>query len=139
MDDDGCGGGEQARRKMTGAESNGEMETKRNAVSFRGEINSFPFPSLLYLSLSSRCSFLPRTFPSISPPSRASTDCTCSLARSLFPNPKHTLTDSLRSVRFRLFSPTFDDDVAVAAKLDGLPRRQQQEMSRAKAGHPKAR
>ena len=31
---------------MTGAESNGEMETKRNAVSFRGEINSFPFPSI---------------------------------------------------------------------------------------------
>ena len=69
---------------MTGAESNGEMETKRNAVSFRGEINSFPFPSI-FLSLPDAVSFLPRTFPSISPRS---------LAHSL--TPKHT--HLLRSV-----------------------------------------
>ena len=74
---------------MTGAESNGEMKTKRNAVSFRGEINSFPFPSLSFspsLSLSFRCSFLPsfvtRTFPSISPPAHPLT----ALARSVVPS-----------------------------------------------------
>ena len=75
---------------MTGAESNGEMETKRNAVSFRGEINSFPFPSI-FLSLPDAVSFLPRTFPSISP---------------------RSLTHSLQSTHtcfVRFFSPTFDD------------------------------
>ena len=52
---------------MTGAESNVRMvKWKRNAVSFRGEINSFPFPSI-FLSLPDAVSFLPRTFPSISP------------------------------------------------------------------------
>ena len=71
---------------MTGAESNGEMKTKRNAVSFRGEINSFPFPSLSPLSLSDAVFFLPsfvtRTFPSISPPAHPLT----ALARSVVPS-----------------------------------------------------
>ena len=73
---------------MTGAESNGEMKTKRNAVSFRGEINSFPFlhSRSISLSLSDAVSFLPsfvtRTFPSISPPAHPLT----ALARSVVPS-----------------------------------------------------
>ena len=59
---------------MTGAESNGEMKTKRNAVSFRGEINSFPFPSLSFSP--SLLSLFPMQFPSFLRYSHLSTDLT---------------------------------------------------------------
>ena len=104
---------------MTGAESNGEMKTKRNAVSFRGEINSFPFlhSRSISLSLSDAVSFLLRySHLSIDFTSRASTDCTCSLGRSLTLR-TNTLYQNLLPNFFRLVN------IAVAAKLDRVSNR----------------